>query len=199
MRAAVVVVTVVAVAAARSVLGRALLTLFLVLLHGVFRDTSDDRSADCTEEAVVGLVTGEPTGKTACQSSAESTFTVLYVARRIWVIRSGTEEVSIWVLYITRQQVSRTPPDGKIHGRIVAGRADRTEPGRTGVAGHTEAVRTGAEVDPAGIVAADSPGGDPVGRSPEEGNHPGCTGRSSGRTGCCCCCCRRTDPTWLVV
>lgn len=52
-------------------------SIALVLLDGILSDTADDGSTDCSEEAVVGLVTGETTGGAASESAGKTTLALL--------------------------------------------------------------------------------------------------------------------------
>lgn len=49
----------------------------LVLLDRVFGNAAHNRAADCTEDAVVGLVACEAAGCAACQSTGETTLALL--------------------------------------------------------------------------------------------------------------------------
>ena len=64
-------------AVAAAVIGRATLTLVLVLLDRVFGDASHDRTTNCSEDAMVGLVTREPTGGTTGKGTSETALTLL--------------------------------------------------------------------------------------------------------------------------
>lgn len=63
-----------------TVAGLRALVPLLVLLDRVFGDTAHDRAANCTEDAVVGLVTCEAAGRAACQSASETTLALLCLA-----------------------------------------------------------------------------------------------------------------------
>lgn len=61
-----------------AVVGRVTaLALVLVLLDRVFGDASHDRTTDCPEEAMVGLVTCEPTGSATGKGASETALTLL--------------------------------------------------------------------------------------------------------------------------
>lgn len=62
--------------------------LVLVLLHGVFGQTADYGTANCPEEAVVGLVSSVTTGRTTCESTCEATLAFLGTAGSALVVGS---------------------------------------------------------------------------------------------------------------
>lgn len=70
-----------------------MLLLPLVLLHGVLRNGTHDRSTNCTEEPVISLVASEATGRTTGKSTHEATFTLLSTAGSLFT-RTVRREVS---------------------------------------------------------------------------------------------------------
>lgn len=51
-----------------------------MLLDLILRNAADDRTTNCTEEAVVGLLACESTGKTTGYSAAKTAFTFLGIS-----------------------------------------------------------------------------------------------------------------------
>lgn len=73
------------------------LVLVLVLLDSVFSDTAHDGTTDCSEETVVGLVTSETTGSTACKSTGETTLTILGAVGSLFVGSIKKTSVHLWI------------------------------------------------------------------------------------------------------
>jgi len=63
------------VLAAMGRLGR--VAAVAVLLDSVFGNAANDGSTDCSENAVVGLVAGESTGRTTCEGTGKTTLALL--------------------------------------------------------------------------------------------------------------------------
>lgn len=61
----------------------------LVLLQSILGDATHDRTTNCTEEAVVGLVARETAGRAAGQSTGETTLTFLCLSGCCLVIATA--------------------------------------------------------------------------------------------------------------